>query len=98
VVIPIAQALTDVATIVVLPDRLACQRDLVDQLQSALNSRVTIEQAKGVLAARPDIGTDEAFRLLRHRARGDRRRLHDLAGDVVATRAEGEWSRYHHGA
>ncbi|HEX2177630.1 MAG TPA: ANTAR domain-containing protein [Nocardioidaceae bacterium] len=83
------------ATIAVLQDRLARQRDLVDQLQHALNSRVTIEQAKGVLATRLDIGTDEAFRLLRDRARDDRRRLRDLAEDVVRTGAEADWSRYH---
>ena len=90
--IPIAQSLADVATISLLQDRLARHRDLVtEQLQTALNSRVMIEQAKGVLAARLDVGTDEAFELLRGRAREDRRRLVEVAEEVVGTRTGRDW-------
>ena len=55
------------------------------QLQEALNSRVVIEQAKGVLAERYSIGVDEAFRILRRAARSNRMRIHDLAGRVVCS-------------
>jgi AmiR/NasT family two-component response regulator len=55
------------------------------QLQTALESRVVIEQAKGVLAERYRIGVDEAFALLRRSARNHRLRLHALAIAVVAS-------------
>jgi len=90
-VIPIAQALADVSTIAILQERLLRNRELLaEQLQMALNSRVTIEQAKGVLAAVLDVGTEEAFDLLRARARDSRRRLVEVAEDVVRGRAEME--------
>jgi AmiR/NasT family two-component response regulator len=57
-----------------------------EQLQGALTSRVVIEQAKGMLAARLDIGPEDAFILLRRAARSNRMKLHDLAGEVVAAR------------
>jgi len=57
-----------------------------EQLQGALTSRVVIEQAKGMLAVRLDIGPEDAFILLRRAARSSRMKLHDLAGEVVATR------------
>ena len=59
-------------------------------MQVALNSRVAIEQAKGVLSARLDIDTDEAFELLRARSRSSRRRLTEIAEDVAA----GYWEAY----
>ena len=55
------------------------------QLQTALDSRIVIEQAKGVLAERYRIGVDEAFALLRRSARNHRLRLHALATAVVAS-------------
>jgi hypothetical protein len=55
------------------------------QLQEALDSRVIIEQAKGVLAERYSISVDEAFKLLRRTARSNRARIHDVAGRVVAS-------------
>jgi hypothetical protein len=55
------------------------------QLQIALDSRVLIEQAKGILAERESIRPDEAFAQLRSQARRQRRKLHDLAASVVAT-------------
>jgi GAF domain-containing protein len=80
----IAQALADVATIAVLSGRHAHERDeLTEQLQSALRSRVIIEQAKGMLAERGRIDLDEAFVRLRSHARRTRGRLSDLAGGVV---------------
>jgi ANTAR domain-containing protein len=55
------------------------------QLQTALDSRIVIEQAKGILAERESITPDEAFTKIRLQARSERRRLHDLAAEIVAT-------------
>ena len=93
--IPVAQAMADVATIAILTDQLARGRDLLtEQLQFALESRVLIEQAKGALATRLDIGHDEAFELLRQRARSQRRALGQVAAEVIATRPKGDWHQY----
>jgi AmiR/NasT family two-component response regulator len=54
------------------------------QLQHALESRVVIEQAKGMLAERFGVSIDDAFELLRGTARSNRLRLHDVARRVVA--------------
>jgi hypothetical protein len=53
------------------------------QLQNALTSRIVIEQAKGIIAARLDTGLDQAFDLLRQYARARRKLLADLAREVV---------------
>ena len=53
------------------------------QLETALASRVVIELAKGILAERHGIGLNEAFERLRREARNGRRKLHDVAGEVV---------------
>jgi GAF domain-containing protein len=80
----IGQALADVATIGLLQQRAIHRRDtLTEQLQTALDSRVLIEQAKGVLAERLHLDMDEAFTLLRGYARNHSRRLSDLAQAVV---------------
>ena len=68
--IAIGQAMADVATIGLLHERnLREQTMLSEQLQSALHSRVLIEQAKGVLAARAGVGVAEAFARMRSHAR-----------------------------
>ncbi|HVW40610.1 MAG TPA: GAF and ANTAR domain-containing protein [Amycolatopsis sp.] len=80
----LAQALAEVAAIGILHQRtLRRQQVLVAQLQSALNSRITIEQAKGVLAERLGVDVREAFGVLRSYARGHNRRILDVAGAVV---------------
>jgi GAF domain-containing protein len=80
----VGQALVDVATIGLIQERTLHQRQiLVSQLQTALDSRVLIEQAKGVLAERRAVPPDEAFSLLREHARGHHQRLAELAGAVV---------------
>jgi ANTAR domain len=55
------------------------------QLQEALESRIVIEQAKGVLAERYGVSVDEAFVLLRGAARFNRLKLHSLAAEVVSS-------------
>jgi transcriptional regulator with GAF, ATPase, and Fis domain len=78
------QALADVATVGILAQRSLMHAELLAaQLQTALNSRVAIEQAKGVLAERRGVGVDEAFTLLRAHARNHQLRLSDLARDVA---------------
>jgi len=57
-----------------------------EQLQTALESRIVIEQAKGILAARHNLDVDGAFDVLRRGARSHGTKLHDLAARVVADR------------
>jgi GAF domain-containing protein len=79
-----AQALSDVATIGILQERLIKERGVVaDQLQRALDSRVLIEQAKGVLSEYASINVDDAFGVMRSYARSNNMRLHDVAEGVV---------------
>ncbi len=80
----LAQALADVATIGILQQRSAHRSTMMaEQLQHALNSRVAIEQAKGVLAERNGIGVEAAFNALRRHARGHNLKLTDVALGVV---------------
>jgi AmiR/NasT family two-component response regulator len=82
--ISVGQALADVATVGILHQRTLTHADLISQqLQGALNSRVIIEQAKGVLAERGSIDMDRAFVLLRAHARKTQQRLADVARAVV---------------
>ncbi|MGU3410511.1 ANTAR domain-containing protein [Microbacterium sp. M1A1_1b] len=79
-----ARALTDVATISILQQRTAEHALLVqEQLQTALDSRVSIEQAKGFLAHTHGVDPDTAFTLLRSYARAHEARIADVANDVV---------------
>jgi transcriptional regulator with GAF, ATPase, and Fis domain len=80
----IGQALADAATIGLLQQRAIHRRDvLTEQLQTALNSRILIEQAKGVLAERLSLPMDQAFTVLRDGARHNNRRLSELAQAIV---------------
>jgi GAF domain-containing protein len=81
----IGQALADVATIGLLQERAIRRSEaLAEQLQTALNSRIVLEQAKGVLFASGAIDMDHAFSTLRAYARQQNLRLADLAADVVS--------------
>jgi len=81
--------LADLAAAALVTDQaLADHRRVQEQLQHALDSRVVIEQAKGVLAERHGIGVEVAFERIRRRARSSNRRVADLAGDVVAGRVD----------
>jgi len=80
-----AQALADVATIGVLHERTYRETTVVQQqLQHALDSRVVIEQAKGVLSEVKRISTDDAFAVMRRWARDHNRSLPQVARAVVA--------------
>jgi transcriptional regulator with GAF, ATPase, and Fis domain len=85
----VGQALADVATIGLLQERnFRHQEVLAEQLQGALNSRVSIEQAKGILAERLGLDMGQAFELLRGQARAQERRLGELAGAVASGRED----------
>ena len=80
----LAQALADVATIGILQRRSVHRSTMVaEQLQHALNSRVVIEQAKGVLAERNSVTVEAAFEALRLHARNRNLKLTDVALAVV---------------
>lgn len=80
----LARAMADVATIGILSERaIRRQETVAEQLQTALNSRVLIEQAKGVLAERLDLDVNEAFMVLREYARSRNRRLGMVATAIV---------------
>jgi GAF domain-containing protein len=82
-----AQALADVATIAIVQHRAARDAQaLAEQLHLALDSRIVIEQAKGVIAEQVGIGMDAAFAHLRGYARRHRRLLSEVAHDVVERR------------
>jgi hypothetical protein len=76
-------AATDLET---LEDLLEAALERNRQLEHALESRVVIEQAKGVLIERFRLDSPAAFALLRRGARNSRRKIHDLAAEVVASR------------
>jgi GAF domain-containing protein len=79
-----AQAMADVATIGVLQHRAALEAQVLnEQLNHALNSRIVIEQAKGIIAERESLNMEQAFSTLRNHARYHNLRLVDVAGDVI---------------
>ncbi len=80
----LGQALADVATIGILHERTLRRREVVsEQLQKALESRITIEQAKGMLAERLHVTVGEAFALLRAHARDHNLKLADTARAIT---------------
>ncbi|MDA2809320.1 GAF and ANTAR domain-containing protein [Nocardiopsis sp. RSe5-2] len=80
----IAQGLADVATIGIINSRaLEEQERLAEQLQAALNSRISIEQAKGMLAEYHGVEMEQAFEMLRRFSRNNNVRLSHVAAAVV---------------
>ena len=80
----VAQAMADIATIGILQERVIRDgRTSTSHLQVALDSRVVIEQAKGIIAERNKVTVDDAFALLRAFARNHNRLLSETAGQVV---------------
>jgi GAF domain-containing protein len=83
--VAVAQALADIATIGILQERsIRDSRTFSAQLEVALESRIVIEQAKGIVAERSRISVDEAFLRIRTFARNHNRRLTDTAREVIA--------------
>lgn len=80
----IGQAMADVATVGLIQERsIAASALLATQLQTALTSRVQLEQAKGMLAERTGLRMEQAFQLMREYARGRGRRLSDVAAHII---------------
>jgi len=83
--IAVAAVLADVATsYVVNASKLRQQQQLSEQLQEALESRVVIEQAKGITAQKLAVSVDEAYRLMRTHARRNNASLRVVAQAIVA--------------
>lgn len=82
--VEVAQAMTDIATIAILQQRAMVDAKVInDQLNWALNSRIVIEQAKGIVAERLSINVDDAFAILRSHARSHKVQLSSVATEVV---------------
>jgi GAF domain-containing protein len=83
-----AQALANVATIAILHDRAVAEAQaLNEQLNYALQSRIVIEQAKGMIAERDGVDMARAFSVLRDHARRNNLRIADVARDLVSGRS-----------
>jgi hypothetical protein len=81
----VGQALADIATIGILQERaLSSGHVVLSQLQTALESRVVIEQAKGIVAEHDHVSVDDAFTALRSYARTHHRRLRQTADQIVS--------------
>ncbi|HET9260260.1 MAG TPA: GAF and ANTAR domain-containing protein [Acidimicrobiia bacterium] len=81
----VAQALADLATIAILQDRSTIDdRTLISQLRTALETRVLIEQAKGVVAHEAGLTMDEAFGRIRSHARNNNERLREVSAAIVS--------------
>jgi GAF domain-containing protein len=81
----LAQALAHVASVALVADKaLSDQTAISEQLQSALTSRIILEQAKGVIAERGDLEMDAAFTALRRYARDHNEKLSEVAHGIVS--------------
>jgi GAF domain-containing protein len=86
----IAQGLADIATIGLLHERaVRDQVTLSEQLQAALQSRILVEQAKGVLSAQAGMSVEAAFALMRTHSRRTGQPLTTVAAGIVAGRVDG---------
>ena len=80
----IAQAMAEISAIALIQERALREHDLlIEQLQTALNSRVIIEQAKGMLAEYLSVTVDEGFALIRTYARDHNRKLTEVASAIA---------------
>ena len=86
----LAQALAHVASVALVADKAAADRAAVnEQLQTALRSRVVIEQAKGLIAQLGDLDMEQAFDVLRRYSRDHNERLSEVARKLVAREIAG---------
>lgn len=80
----LVQAFADIATVGILQRRAVGERtELAAHLQTALNHRIVIEQAKGMVGAALGLGVEEAFLLLRSFARSRNQQLVDISASVL---------------
>jgi len=80
----LAQALADVASIAILQDQAIRAAEVrAGELQHALDSRIAIEQAKGMVAERAQVEMADAFKQLRNYARSHNRLLAVVAREIV---------------
>ncbi len=83
--VTVAAVLADVATSYVInASKMHQQQQLSQQLQQALESRVVIEQAKGITAQRQTVTVDEAYHLMRGHARNNNASIRAVAEAIVA--------------
>jgi GAF domain-containing protein len=83
--VDVAQAFADIATIAILQHRAVREGQVVNEhLNHALNSRIVIEQAKGMVAEREGLDMEQSFSMLRDHARNHNLRLAELAGLVIS--------------
>ena len=83
--IAVAGVLADVATSYVInASKIRQQQQLSEQLQHALESRVVIEQAKGITAQRQSVSVDQAYHLMRGHARNNNASIRAVAEAIVA--------------
>jgi GAF domain-containing protein len=81
----VAQAMADIATIGILQERaIHDSRAFSAQLETALDSRIVIEQAKGIVAERNQVDVDVAFQQIRSFARNNNRLLSETAREIIA--------------
>lgn len=82
--VAVAQGLADMATIAILQHRSSTESNLVNrQLSYALNSRIVIEQAKGMISQSTACDMDSAFARLRAHSRNHNEGLTEVAARVV---------------
>jgi hypothetical protein len=80
----LAQALAHVASIALVAEKAASDKEAVNQqLQSALTSRIAIEQAKGILSQHGNLDMEQSFAVLRGYARDHNQRLSEVAHDLI---------------
>jgi GAF domain-containing protein len=78
-------AFTDLAALLIASMMIGEQQtELATQLQSALNSRAVIEQAKGVLIGQQGISAHAAYEQIRAQARAERRKVTLVAAELVS--------------
>ncbi|HWC38098.1 MAG TPA: GAF and ANTAR domain-containing protein [Acidimicrobiales bacterium] len=95
----LGQALADVATISILQQRFLHEHQaLTEQLQTALNTRVVLEQAKGMVAEQGKVEIEAAFTLLRDHARDQNVTLAEVARSVIEGRLDATGLRRRRGA
>ena len=81
----LGQALAHVASVALVAEKASADQAVInEQLQSALNSRVLVEQAKGLLAQVGELDMDQAFAALRDYARARNLRLSEVSRRLVA--------------